>query len=94
MARRRKDIPAVDKISWYYRHWKDDHGQLAVEGLKNKDKLPGTFVEDKTWDEWMKDDPRNPMSLQVQAKKEEERKANKEKKKEKKKQQFQAHGPS
>ena len=29
LAERRKDIPAVDKISWYYRHWKDS-GDAAL----------------------------------------------------------------
>jgi tRNA-dihydrouridine synthase 1 len=36
MKNRRKDVAAIDKITWYYRHWKDS-GQLALEGVKNKD---------------------------------------------------------
>jgi hypothetical protein len=35
MKERRKDVLPIDKISWYYRHWKD-HGILSQEGLKNK----------------------------------------------------------
>jgi hypothetical protein len=35
MKERRKDIPSIDKISWYYRHWKDQ-GNLSQEGVKNK----------------------------------------------------------
>mmetsp|Transcript_11544 Transcript_11544/g.17413 ORF Transcript_11544/g.17413 Transcript_11544/m.17413 type:complete len:114 (-) Transcript_11544:219-560(-) len=26
MARRRKDVPLIDKISWYYRHMREDYG--------------------------------------------------------------------
>ena len=59
MKERRKDIPAIDKISWYYRHWKDS-GTQALEGLKNKSNLPSSMIFDCSWDEWMSNDPRNP----------------------------------
>ena len=35
MKERRKNILPIDKISWYYRHWKDQ-GTLSQEGVKNK----------------------------------------------------------
>ena len=35
LAERRKDVPAIEKITWYYRHWKES-GQPAIEGVKNK----------------------------------------------------------
>lgn len=61
MKKRRKGIDPIDKITWYYRHWKDC-GQEALEGLKNKDKLPHSSIIDCQWDNWMTDDPRNPQS--------------------------------
>tara|TARA_B110000285_G_C15055404_1_gene579295 strand:+ start:842 stop:1216 length:375 start_codon:yes stop_codon:yes gene_type:complete len=36
MKARREGMPAIEKITWYYRHWKES-GQPALEGLKNKD---------------------------------------------------------
>ena len=61
MKERRKNIKPVDKITWYYRHWKD-HMELAKEGVKNKEQMPFSYIIDSKWDSWMKDDPRNPQS--------------------------------
>ena len=59
MSKRRQGIEPIDKITWYYRHWRE-HGQSATEGLKNKGVLPLTQILDREWDSWMCDDPRNP----------------------------------
>ena len=59
LAERRKEVPAVEKITWYYRHWKES-GEHAVQGLKNKETLPKSYIDDASWPEWMDADPRNP----------------------------------
>jgi hypothetical protein len=59
MQRRREGISSIEKITWYYRHWKDS-GDAAKEGVKNKSILPKSYIDDCEWDQWMKDDPRNP----------------------------------
>ena len=73
MKERRKDIPPIDKITWYYRHWKSE-GRKALEGVKHKDDLPATHILDAEWNEWMGCDPRNPQSMKVREEKEEARK--------------------
>lgn len=61
MKERRKNVRPIDKITWYYRHWKDS-GESAKAGVKNKDQMPNTNIMDSSWDDWMADDPRNPQS--------------------------------
>lgn len=61
MKTRRKDVPAIDKITWYYRHWRDS-GQLALDGVKKKNEMPRSYIDDASWDDWMFNDPRNPQS--------------------------------
>ena len=72
LAERRKDVPLIDKISWYYRHWKDS-GDDAKEGLKNKEKMPTSFINDSEWNCWMLDDIRNPVSQKAKEAKEEDK---------------------
>ena len=72
MKERRKGMPAIDKITWYYRHWKD-HGELALEGVKNKKLMPPAHIDDTEWDAWMCNDPRNPQSQVAKDAKENER---------------------
>uniref|UniRef100_A0A7S3FV07 tRNA-dihydrouridine(16/17) synthase [NAD(P)(+)] n=1 Tax=Strombidium rassoulzadegani TaxID=1082188 RepID=A0A7S3FV07_9SPIT len=73
MKERRKDIAPIDKITWYYRHWKEQ-GQLALEGLKHREELPQSQIMDCEWDDWMRDDPRNPQSQKAKDEKAEEKK--------------------
>jgi len=72
MKERRKDIPAIDKITWYYRHWRD-RGDWALHGIKNKSHLPKSYIDDCSWDDWMQDDPRNPQSRKAKDEKQAER---------------------
>ena len=58
MRNRRKGIPAIEKITWYYRHW--EKGEISKAGLKNKGVLPKSYIDDATRNEWMAADPRNP----------------------------------
>ena len=83
MKSRRAHIPAIEKITWYYRHWKDEMPN-ALGGLKNKAILPPSNIRDCEWNEWMSADPRNPQSQKVKDEKEAERQRNKELKKIKK----------
>ena len=46
---------------WYYRHWKD-FSEHSLEGVKSKDKMPESAIMDAEWNDWMRDDPRNPQS--------------------------------
>ena len=62
MKERRKSVPPIEKLNWFYRHWKSK-SPLAVGGRKNKNLLPPAFVMDVEWDEWMQNDLRNPYSL-------------------------------
>ena len=66
LKERRKDVKPIDKITWYYRHWKDNW-EAAKAGRQNKQILPSTKIMDAEWDSWMADDPRNPQSLKVKA---------------------------
>jgi hypothetical protein len=59
LAERRKDVAPIEKITWYYRHWREA-GDDAKFGLINKDKLPKSNIQDANWNEWMGADPRNP----------------------------------
>ena len=72
MKERRRNIPPIDKITWYYRHWKDEMPK-ALGGLKNKDQMMDSCITDCSWDEWMLADPRNPQSQKVKDEKELER---------------------
>jgi hypothetical protein len=72
LAERRKDVSAIEKISWYYRHWKET-AEASKFGLMNKDQLPKSFIDDSSWDDWMSADPRNPQSQQAKDTKEFER---------------------
>ena len=83
MKTRRKGVAPIDKITWYYRHWKDS-GQLALEGVKNKDQMPKSYIDDAEWDSWMLDDPRNPQSQKAKDKREAEKQRLKEQKKQEK----------
>ena len=38
MKERRKNVKPIDKITWYYRHWKGSW-DLAKEGVKNKEMM-------------------------------------------------------
>jgi hypothetical protein len=38
MKARRANIPAVDKITWYYRHWKEELPN-SLGGIKFKDMM-------------------------------------------------------
>jgi hypothetical protein len=58
MSSRRKDVAPLDKITWYYRHW--NSGEDSRQGVKNKEKLPKSYIDDNDWDSWMLNDPRNP----------------------------------
>ena len=71
MAERRKDVPIIQKITWYYRHWKESESH--VHGLQVKADLPSAHITDAEWEEWMLDDPRNPMSQKVKDAKAEEK---------------------
>lgn len=79
MKERRKDVPKIDKITWYYRHWKDHADPAdARSGLRAKDKLPSSFITDAEWNDWMLDDPRNPVSKRAKEAKELEKQKAKE----------------
>lgn len=58
MKERRKNIPPIEKITWYYRHW--EKGAISIDGLKNKDQMPSSYIDDASWNDWMAADPRNP----------------------------------
>ena len=62
MKKMRLNISPIDKITWYYRHWKAQYGDIAVQGIKNKELLEPTYITNSPWNNWMKDDPRNPKS--------------------------------
>lgn len=64
LAEARKHLTPVDKISWYYRHWKES-GDDAKIGLAKKVVMPNSFIADTEWNTWMKDDPRNPQSQEA-----------------------------
>ena len=49
MQKRRQGVEPIDKITWYYRHWKES-GDLAKGGVKNKNDLPKSFIDDCEWD--------------------------------------------
>ena len=84
MASRRLDVPKEEKITWYYRHWKEHEN--SERGLASKSSLPDAHILDADWTPWMKDDPRNPMSMAIRDKKAAERKEANEMKKLAKKQ--------
>jgi len=80
LAERRKDVPLVDKITWYYRHWVES-GDKAKEGVKNKHLLPSSYIDNAEWNDWMSNDPRNPQSKAAKEAKEQAKKDAKEQKK-------------
>ena len=72
MKERRKDVKPIDKITWYYRHWKSQ-GDTAKGGRQNKELMPSSKIMDAEWDNWMADDERNPQSFKAKAAVAEER---------------------
>ena len=77
MQERRKNVPVIDKISWYYRHW----GKDAIGGVKNKDQYIEAHITNSPWNDWMCDDPRNPQSQAAKDQREDEKRAAKEQRK-------------